>query len=309
MPDLLWWCERITWIDPDGDAYVLTSADDHDVLEGITGRGMPPIRTNVQTIPQQAGTRTRSKVHDARQVAFPVVFYDENLAAVREILRGRMRTFDPTRGDSTIRVRTVEGVERELTAHYIGGMEITEAPDERGVTYDQAHQAGVLVVHADDPYWYDVEPLTEEFTVSTPSGGFFPIPNPTTGSFITLVASEVFTTATVTLTADVPSWPVWTITGPGASPALRNLDTGELLDLSDNGGLVLAAGETATIDTRPYHKTILKNDGTNLYPYLTDAGSDFWPLQPGDNTIQVEMTDATEETIVALSVAQAYLTV
>lgn len=307
--DVLPWCETLTWIDPDGDEYELTQDTDHAVLEGITGRGMPPIRTVVQRVPQQPGTRTRSKLHDAREVAVPLAFFDTALNEVRAILRGEMRRFDPTRGESTLRVLTVEGVERDLFCHYIGGFEVDEAPPSRGVSPDQAHQSGVLVLYADDPYWYGTTPFTEEWDLETASGGFFPIPNPSTGSFITLVASEVFATVTIDPDADVESWPVWTITGPGESPVLTNLLTGDSLDLSANGGLTIAAGETVTIDTRPYMKSVTLNDGTNLYPYLTDAGSDFWPLQPTSQQVEIAMSGATLASRVAVSVDLRYLTV
>jgi hypothetical protein len=304
-----WECEQLTWIDPDGTAYVLTRQDDRDTVEGIRGRGMPPIRAVTELVPGQPGSRTRSLLHDARTVPVPVVFHDESQEQVRAILRGRMRLFDPTRGNGTLRVLTPDGYERDLTCHYIGGMEVVEAPPDRGISADEAHQAGVLVLYADDPYWYDVDPLEEQFTIDNATGQFFPIPNPTTGSFVTLVGSTVFTTVTITLTADVESWPVWTITGPGSDLALRNLTTGATLDFSANGGLDLIAAEVLTIDTRPYRKSALLADGTNVMPYLTDAGSDLWALQPGDNVVQVELTGATEDSLVELSVNQAFLTV
>lgn len=308
MPDDLL-CEEITWIDPDGAEYVLTRQTDHDLAQGIRGRGMPPIRLVTEIVPLMAGTRTRDRQHDARTVACPIVFYEESIENVRAILRGRMRTFDPIRGDGTLRVLTPDGVERDLTCHYMAGFEITEAPPDRGLSSDQAAQSGVLVFYADDPYWYDTTPLEEEYTTGVVTGLFFPIPNVTTGSFVTLTSSAVFTTATIDLDADVPSWPVWTIRGPGSLPVLTNLLTGEVIDLSGNGGLTIPAGEVVTIDTRPYMKSVTLSDGTNLYPYLTDAGSDFWALQPGEQQVQIELNGATADSLVTLTVMRAFLTV
>lgn len=307
--DVLPWCETVTWVDPDDDEYVLTLDTDHALLEGITGRGMPPIRSNVQIVPLQPGSRTRSVVHDARQVALPLAFFDESLDQVRALLRGQLRTFDPTRGDSIVRVLTVDGVERELTCHYIAGYEVEEVAPARGVSPDQAHQSGVLVVHADDPYWYSTTPYTNEWTIDSSPGAFFPIPNPTTGSFVTLVSSAVFAVLTIDSDADVDSWPVWTIRGPGTSPVLTNLASGASLDLGGNGGLTIADGEVVTIDTRPYVKTVELNDGTNLYPYLTDAGSDFWPILPGSQQVQIEMAGADANSLVTVSIDLRYLTV
>ncbi|QOR55357.1 MAG: hypothetical protein SHS37scaffold145_8 [Phage 71_18] len=304
-----WWCEEITFIDPSGIEYVLTSQDDHAALEGIAGRGMPPIRISDEIVPMTPGARLRDLQHGVRDVAVPIAFYDDDLVAVRAALRGVMRTFDPRRGDGTLRVLTVDGIERDLTCRYQGGFEIVEAPPDRGISPTQAAQRGVLVFRAFDPYWYDVEAFTEEFTLGAAGGSFFPIPNPTTGSFITLTASEVFTTVTIDLDTDLDdwNWPVWTITGPGSAIVLRNLTTGDDIDLTANGGLTLDDGEVATLDLRPGVKTLMLADGTNLYPYLTNA-SVLWPLGPTQQ-VQIEMTGATVDTLVELSVNPAHLSV
>lgn len=303
------WCETVTFIDPDGDEYVLTSGEDHDTLEGISGRGMPPIRLSEDVVPLQPGARLRDVQHGVRDVAVPVVFTAETLTEVRAILRGVMRTFDPTRGDGTLRVTTPDGVERELTCRYQGGFEIVEGPPARGISPAQAAQAGLLVFRAFDPYWYNTTPFEATYTSGGAEGQFFPIPNPTTGSFITLVGSTVFTTVTITLGTDLDaaSWPVWTITGPGDNLALRNLTTGQTMEFTNAGGLSLATGDVATLDLRPGVKTLELADGTNLYPYLTNA-SVLWALGPTQQ-VQVELINADVDTEVGLWVRGAYLTV
>lgn len=309
MPQLAPWCETVTFIDPLGVPYVLSSQDDHDTLEGISGRGMPPIRISEEVVPLQPGARLRDLQHGVRDVAVPVVFYAESLTEVRAILRGVMRTFDPTRGDGILRVLTPDGVERDLNCRYQGGFEIVEAPPDRGISQTQAGQQGVLVFRAFDPYWYDTAPLVETYTLGAVTGQFFPIPNPTTGSFVTLVASEVFTTVTIVLDTDLNawSWPIWTIEGPASGIVLRNLTTGAAIDLGAAGGLTLDAGEVATLDLRPGVKSLTLGDGTNLYPYLTNA-SQLWPLGPTQE-VQIELTGATSDTEVTLTVYGAHLTV
>lgn len=302
-------CETITFIDPTDVPYVLSSGADHDTLEGISGRGMPPIRIAEDVIPLSPGARLRDLQHGVRDVSVPVVFFDETLPEVRAILRGIMRTFDPTRGDGTLRVLTPDGVERDLTCRYQGGFEIVEAPPDRGLSPIQNAQRGVLVFRAFDPYWYDVTPFTDTYTVGGVGATFFPIPSPSSGSFISLVGSEVFTTVTITLDTDLNawSWPVWTITGPGSGIILRNLTTGQAIDLTANGGLTLGVGEQAILDLRPGIKSLLQNDGTNLYPYLTNASS-LWALGPTQE-VQVEISGADGNTQVELWVRPAHLTV
>lgn len=309
MPPAPAWCERVAFIDPDGAEYVLTSREDHTTLEGISGRGMPPIRLSDEVVPLQPGSRLRDVQHGARDVAVPIVFTSESLTEVRAILRGVMRTFDPTRGNGRLVVTTPDGVERYLTCRYQGGFEIVEGPPARGISPAQAAQSGLLVFRGFDPYWYGTTPFTARYTTGAQTGSFFSIPNPSTGSFVTLTSSEVFVTVTITLDTDLDawSWPVWTITGPGGGLVLRNATTGYVMDFTASGGFTLGAGESATLDLRPGAKTLTKNDGTNLYPYLTNA-SVLWPLGPSQ-VVQVEMTGADDDTAVDLWVEPAFLTV
>lgn len=306
------WCETVTFIDPAGDEYVLSSQVDHDTLEGISGRGMPPIRIADEVVPLAPGSRIRSVSHGVRDVAVPIVFTAASLPEVRDILRGVMRTFDPVRGDGTLRVLTPDGVERDLTCRYAGGFEIVESSPDRGVSAYQAAQQGVLVFRAFDPYWYDVDSFTATYTPEQSEGSFFPIPNPVTGSFVTLVASEVFATVTITLDADVDaySWPIWTIHGPGEQIVLDNLDTGQSIDLSAGGGLVLGEDDVLVIDTRPGAKTLTLTSAdveSNALPYLTNSSS-LWALGP-EQEVRIQVTGGGDATVVDLEVRAAHLTV
>jgi hypothetical protein len=82
-------------------------------------------------------------------------------------------------------------------------------------------------------------------------------------------SSVIAASPIATVYGDQPVYPIITLTGPLTVPVVRNLTTGEVLDFAGGGGLVLAAGESAEVDCRPGFKTVTKNDGTNLVPYLT----------------------------------------
>lgn len=84
---------------------------------------------------------------------------------------------------------------------------------------------------------------------------------------ILLGTSVIVADPIATVYGDQPVYPVITLTGPLTHPVVRNVTTGEVLDFG--GGLVLVTGETAEVDCRPGFKTVTKNDGTNLVPYLT----------------------------------------
>jgi hypothetical protein len=100
---------------------------------------------------------------------------------------------------------------------------------------------------------------------------------------------------------DVETWPEWIITGPGENIVLRNMSTDEVTSLE----VSLDVGETITIDTKPFHKTVTKNDGTNLFYTLTDESS-LWALQEGSNSIQIEMANATTDSNIQLTYRNRY---
>src|SRR5690606_22635785 len=144
-----------------------------------------------------------------------------------------------------------------------------------------AQQAAVMF-RAYDPFWTDGTQTVLEFTTGElPS--FFPM------FPIRLSSSEIFFSGNVENFGDIEAWPVWQFQSPGTGIVVRNMTTGKKLELN----VTLSPGESVTVDTRPGHKAVTKNDGTSLFNSLTN-GSSFWPLLRGNNQIQVEMTDALE---------------
>jgi phage-related protein len=79
------------------------------------------------------------------------------------------------------------------------------------------------------------------------------------------------------------------------------MSTGEVTNLTVSLGI----GETITIDTKRFQKTITKNDGTNLFFTLTDESS-IWSLQEGNNSIQIEMANATQDSLIQLTYRNRY---
>lgn len=116
-----------------------------------------------------------------------------------------------------------------------------------------------------------------------------------------------------------PEFPVLRVQGPITNPVIYNLVTDETIDLSGNGGLVLATtSDYVDIDlagaARRDSKTIRDETGASMDQYLTTA-SDFatWHLAPageklfdgsfatGHNVIQVTGTGVTVQTLVAMN--------
>jgi hypothetical protein len=278
--------ETTVWIDADGGSTTL------DVEWDTSGRFMPPIAFEDHGVPGQPGLRLDSVRHRDREFVLPIWLDASSESALRTAMRDLVAKMDPTRGDGKIRVTSPTGDQREITCRVASGLELSER---LGSTSGPTVQRAVVVFRAHDPYWTDTSDIIDTYTTGQPAT-FFPL------FPLRLTSSEIFAAATVNNDGDVEAWPRWQITGPGSAFALRNLTTGKLLQLTTG----LGGGETATIDTRPGAKTVVKNDGTNLFPDLSSDTS-LWPLARGSNSIQVEMPGATSASEVRLTWRRRYL--
>lgn len=299
-------CQTWEWVDGDGNVHAI------DLTNGIVagqsqGTGMPPVRRVDVQVPGRPGSFTLHRSYGEKQVALQVVVAGSSPTEVEQNIAAWATRCNVLRGGGALRRTRSDGVTRRvLFCDYDDGLTI----DQTAGIWSEGVQQAVLLFYAADPFWYADAATVVNFTPGGGSAtGFFPIPNPDTGSMITLVSSEVFGTVVVTNPGDAPAYPVWTLTGPGQSIKLRNLATGTVVDLTADGGLVLGSGEVATIDTRPGHTLLALDDGTNLARYLTDA-STLWPIElGGPQTLQVEMSGATAGTSdVELSYTPAHLT-
>lgn len=280
--------EVSVWIDADGSMLPLA------VEWRATGRFAPPTEREEDTVPGEPGSRLRAVRHGVRDFSLALWITGTDEADLRTQMRALTYRMDSVRGDGKIRVTAPGGDQREITCRVTGGLEMSEIlGDSSGPTAQKA----VVTFRAVDPYWADVADVVQDFT-SAAAPSFFPI------FPLRLASSEVFVDATITNTGDVAAWPVWQVTGPGSGLVLRNLSTGELLELTGT----LTAGEFVTIDTRPGAKTVTKNDGTNLFPQLSTVSA-LWALQSGATLLRVEMTGTTSASSVRLSYRTRYLTV
>jgi hypothetical protein len=174
---------------------------------------------------------------------------------------------------------------------------------------------------APDPRLYDPAIHTVLFSLEAggvePTGWPIPWPIPwAVGTDVLNMAVHVKYAGGSRLAA--PEFPVIHIMGPIDDPVILNETTGEVIDLSDNGGLSLAdPTEWVEIDLanppRRDAKTILDQDGNSAEQYLTTA-SDLatFHIAPagerlpdgsyctGDNIIRVSGTGVTSETLATM---------
>lgn len=288
--------DELSFVAPDGAVTPLTRQPDLEVhwALGVTGRFMPPVEHVEDPVYGQAGTRLRAVSVAARDVNLPLTIIGDDETAVRSRLRTLVRMFNPQRGDGRLRVTAADGTVRELVCRYFEGMEGRESRDEMGQTFQRA----VLVLRAADPYWYDTAPQSQTYT--TGQAGSF-LGSPFFG--LRLNSETIFGSQVVANDGDVETWPVWTVHGPCTSITLSNDTTGQTISLP----ITLTATQTVTIDTRPFRKTITRDDGTNLYGSLT-AASALWSLPVGDSTVTISLPGATTDSYVTLNYARRWLT-
>jgi phage-related protein len=282
--------DKIYWIDSSGLEHPLSIQNNFSVMKGMKGRFMPPISFVEDEVPFQPGSRIRNVKIKPKDIDIPLYIQASSEIELRQKIRECLRMFNPLNGDGKLKVVSPDESQREIFCRYSTGLEGSESKDEKGNLW----QIVLLVFRAFDPYWYDTITNVQNFTTGQPAT-FFPI------FPLRLSSSTVFADISVDNTGDLETWPEWIITGPGENIFLRNLTTGETINLATSIGV----GETITIDTKPGKKTVKKNDGTNLFSYLSNASS-LWALQEGNNSIRIEMANATDESSVQLSYRNRY---
>lgn len=282
--------DKISWIDPLGNEYPIS--EEHWQIDGMTGRFMPPVSFVEEEVPFQPGSQLREVRVKPREIDLPIYVEGTSEKELRSKLRHLLRLFNPLRGDGKFRITTTSGEQREIICRYSGGMEISEKKDSKIGNLQKA----VLVFRAFDPFWYDTNTIVETFRLNESPGQFFPVPP------VRLVSSTVFADITINNEGDVEAFPEWIISGPGEGIVLENLTTGETTELASS----LGVGESITVNTKPYHKTVTRNDGRNLYVDLSEKSS-LWALAEGVNNIRIQMSNATELSSVQLSYKNRYL--
>lgn len=267
--------EVVQWIDPDG----VTTTLEH---MSFSNRFMPRLRFDSDGVPGQPGEVFREVEHGSREfgVVFDVVASGES--ATRVAVRDMVKKLNPKRGAGRIRVTSPVGDQREIVCRCSGGAELEEKVGEDSGPDWQRFPVTFL---AHDPYWYDVSPIEQTFTITAASPNFFPILP------INLAASELAVDSSVDNTGDVSAWPVWTISGPGSGIKLSNLSTGQYTWFPS---LALAAGQSLVVDSRPGAKSVMVDGATNVYSYLS-VDSSLWSYITGVNIIRLEMSGADND--------------
>lgn len=265
--------EVVQWIDPDGIALNL------DCEWDSIGRFVLPSQFEEEGVPAAPGMRLRAVRHNVRDFTLIHWLDYPSDTLLRAAERSLAASMDPLRGDGRVRVIGPAGDTREITCR-VADLGLIE---KIGTNSGPTSQQFMTRFRADDPYWYDSVDQTLIYTAIATVATFFPF------FPLHLSASATFANTTVTNVGDVNAWPVWTITGPCTDMTMTNLTTNKVWQLT----ATLTAGQTLVVDTRPNGKTVLRNDGTNLFSSLSTNNLSLWPLIRGNNAIQVAIGGTT----------------
>jgi hypothetical protein len=267
--------DRYVWTSADGQTIELSDwAAGYIVTDATTGLWAP---TYSMTADQYAGVDGTTVQNIRAEPAEPVLAMHVSASdpvEFRAKLRGLVRAMRPKAGQGVLTVTDSTGATRSLACYCMGGMEGVQISG-------HASFKAALKLYAPDPWWYgDQRYLSVGLGVPTTFFPIFPLrlsPSTVQGAF-TVDLSDT----------DAPSFPVWTITGPGTSLTLTNLTTGQTLQLA----VTLTAGQAMVIDTRPGFRSILREDGTSLLQGVSGEPR-LWPLVESVNDITAVLADAT----------------
>lgn len=290
------------WVEPNGIVHPLDGSEGVLLMEGSRGRGLPPIELVQDPAPFAGGAVLRDTYVRPRPLTFDMWFGGTSAAQFRAVLDAAYRWFDPTRGDGRFRNRKADGTTRELWCRRSGGLEGDEG---KGKVFFQVDS--ITLEATEDPYVYDTDETTVLFQVEDALGffdaPFFPIK---------LLTSTVLGAVILNNNGHAEAWPVWTITGPGTNPTFRNNTTGMVTTVATS----LVAGQQLIVDTRRAARRPKDSRGRPLPAVRDNLGGNLryllssqvmWPLAVGSNSLQVEMSGATADSLVELTYVRRWL--
>lgn len=273
-----------------GTIVPITDEPDVCLIRGwIVGRFSPPWEHYSYDVPLSHGSVYQRSSARPRPLQFAVAAYSAaGRATVRTALGTLASQTNPDLGMGFLRHTNEAGIQRDIYCVYESGL---ETPEGQGGT---KHERVVFTFRAFDPFWYDVIPYSNSYTIDSEAAPFLPILP------VELADSTVFAGDSVSNDGDIEAWPVWTIDGPGVNLIIQDATNGVALELSYDIGV----GGQVTIDTRPEslapltRKSVTNQDGVNLYEYMT-ADSALFPIERGITTMQFYLDGATADSAIA----------
>jgi hypothetical protein len=269
----------LTWIPADGSESITLNeraAGYRVMAEATTGLWSPPYRTSEDTYAGQDGTTLTALDADKRTVTLGLQIEGATETELRARWRRLVRAMRPKAGDGVLQAADEFGVTYSLTCRYTGGLE-----GDGQAMFAGTLARAVVKLDAYDPWWYG-EGQTVTLSLGAPSVffPFFPLrlsPSTVQGQFVIDLSDS-----------DAPTFPLWTVKGPGDGLVLTNESTGQVIQIN----APLTSGQSMTIDTRQGFQSVRRNDGTNLMGFVSSDPA-LWALVEGVNTVTAALTGAT----------------
>ncbi|WP_333742704.1 phage distal tail protein [Streptomyces ardesiacus] len=291
-PTLINQMPQVSFTDPRGVVTVFSDWERGWLLQpGAKGLDMPDYQVATDESPGIDGYEVRDVRAQGKTITLPIAFWaNDSRQAYKARRRKLINSLNPKRGVGTLTLTEPDGATRSIGAYYTGGLEGDESLDAAGERWC----INALTFGVPSPYWTGDE-VTHSFSAGS-SAEFFPILPVQVGD------SQVLGEVTVDNVGDDVAYPVWTIKGPATSITLTNHTTGQEIKLTRT----ISGTDAIVIDTRERRQTALLNGVTNLWPDLSDA-SELWPLQEGENDLNLVVAGSTSATSVTLTYQPRYL--
>lgn len=318
---------NFVWYDVSGNGFALQKPPVYTVIyRSLTGAYAPNIVPVVEYLPLTPGNYVKYLNTDVTEVDLILLVRGVNAEDLWNNMQGLNYIFTPLRAGSTgerassyLQVTTPNNTTRNLYCFCQSEFSLNPT------TYNEQSVQVPLHFYAQDPYWYGIDLQTFSFfptsTTKTikwffggkkpPAGGILPVQLGKDGDTWSAIFNIPDPSTGVPIVGDVSTYPVWTINGPtGTDITITNTTTRQTfafsyLDPNDPAhNKSLQYGEYLTIDMKA--QTVIKNGNLNLINYVS-FNSAFWPLDPGGNTITVEIkSPATKFTQVSMQWYPAY---
>ena len=266
----------------------------YDAVSGITynyqgdqGFGLAPMHRITQRGPMQHGDSDVDFRLDPRIMQLPIVAITTSIDDYYTA-RGRLLSvFSPSNVVGTLTV-TTSTWSRSIDVKVLGGMAFDTDP-QVGYTL-----RAVIQLRADDPTWYDANPLTingSSGIAGTPTA--YPVVYPRTYG-----TANINATTTYSYDGTWLSYPVITATGPITGLVITNNTTGQVITTTGS----IAAGRTYTYDLRYGKKTVYDDLGNNQIATVASSSNlATWAIVTGTNSISITASSSSSPAAVIIT--------
>ncbi|ARZ66916.1 hypothetical protein SMD11_1255 [Streptomyces albireticuli] len=288
----------------EGEEIPLTGSQGKDwpavmLLPGAQGLTMPPVEVHGDSSPNLHGSIYRSSRYAQREVMLPVYLHGVDRRTLRRLKDKLTDALDPQNGYCVVKFTEADSRPRYLRCYYKGGVEGDEGEDSAG--FHWARYGIQLTAH--DPFFYSDAVQVAEWTF----GKGEPFLSTRQGLFPLRLTQGLVSTPDLAVhnPGSVEAWPQWELRGPVRAFTVRLGE--QSFAIPPSSADAVPAGRTLTIDTRPGHKVLRDEQGTNYWPRLA-ANPQLWALPSGPSRISVELAPGSAASSLRLSFQPRYKT-